>query len=263
LKKLIIGLGLVLFFAFASISLASGDGHGGDNKKIPAATSGATIARAVKGNDSFKSHKGRAHFEPFQKGQAPRLTVIGCADSRVHSHLFGIEPDNNIFMIRNIGNQIKNSQGSVDYGVHHLPCKVLLIMGHSSCEAIKAAMGDYSGATAGIKAELDSLKPVIKLDNKEGNVNRRWAQNIEINVDYQVKQAQKLYEKQIKAGTLAVIGAVYDFNDIYGKGRGTLIITNINGDTNPNKNKHSPLLKHLSAAEAEVHVSSIAPSVEW
>ena len=257
-KTLFTALTLGLAFT-ASLGLASDAGHG-----APAGAKTMTAAEAMKtavaGNDEFKKHHDSHYFDAYQTGQAPSLTVIGCSDSRVHTDLFGIDPHNNIFMIRNIGNQLKTAEGSVDYGVRHLPTRVLLILGHSSCGAIKAAMGDYSGETAGIRSELDSLKPVIA-GGPKGDFNLRWAQNVERNVDYQVKEAMKLYADKVKAGELTIVGGIYDFNNVYGKGRGTLVVTNIGGETNLGAMVDNPVMKDLAKAQAVTHVGSIAPAM--
>lgn len=239
-------------------ALASSDGHGAA-ASASTMTVTETIKAAIKGNDEFKGHHDSHYFDAYQTGQIPNLTVITCSDSRVHTKLFNLDPHNNIFIIRNIGNQVKTSEGSVDYGVRHLPTKILLVMGHSSCGAVKAAMGDYSGETPGIKAELDTLLPVVQSDTSSGNFDLRWAKNVELNVDHQVSYALQLYKDKIDAGEMAVVGGVYDFNDVYGKGRGSLVITNINGETSPNKIMQHQVLKELNDAELVNHVSSIAP----
>ncbi|MCB2184259.1 MAG: carbonic anhydrase [Desulfobulbaceae bacterium] len=262
-KKCFIAFSLAAFLAVTPSAFASGGGHGGGHG-AGAATQAAkspseTIKAVIEGNNTFKEHAGSRHFDSFQNGQVPNLTVISCADSRVHTHLFGFEPDNNIFIIRNVGNQVKNSEGSVDYGVHHLPTKILLIMGHSSCGAVKAAMGDYSGETSGIKNELDPLMPVISQDDGEGSFKERWAKNVERNVDYQVDYSMKLYHDKVSHGDMVVVGGVYDFNNNYGQGRGSLIITNINGEKAPNKIMQDPVLKELAKGDVVTHVSSLAP----
>lgn len=259
-----IAAGLTALLAAAPMAYGSeGGGHGGGAPSAKAMTPAETIKAAVQGNEQFTGHHDSHYFDAYQTGQAPNLTVISCADSRVHTGLFGMDPNNNIFIIRNIGNQVSTSEGSVDYGVRHLPTSILMVMGHSSCGAVKAAMGDYSGETVGIKKELDSLKPVIAKDDGEGPEATRWAQNVERNVDYQVQQAMHLYADKIETGNLAVVGAVYDFNDNYGKGRGALVITNINGMTDPNEIMNSHLLRQLSKAEIVNHVSSVAPAATW
>jgi carbonic anhydrase len=260
-KALLLGLSMTAILALAPV--VYGSGGGGHGSEAPAAKSmnpTETIKAAIAGNDQFKGHHDSSYFEAYQKGQTPNLTVITCADSRVHTPLFGMDPHNNIFIIRNVGNQIVNSEGSVDYGVHHLPTKILLVMGHSSCGAVKAAMGDYSGETKGIKAELDTLAPVIAVNTGEGDVARRWAENVEINVDHQVNYALNLYHDQVGSGQMAVVGGVYDFNDNYGKGRGTLVITNVNGEIDPNRIMNHAVLKDLAKSEIVNHVSSLAPA---
>ncbi|MFH1218015.1 MAG: carbonic anhydrase [Pseudomonadota bacterium] len=258
-KNCFLALGFSAILAVAPQTWASDHGGGHDAPGAQSAMSASeTIKTFIKGNDSFKGHNDSSHFGAFQDGQAPNLTVITCSDSRVHTHLFGMMPDNNIFVIRNIGNQVVNSEGSVDYGVNHLPTKVLLVLGHSSCGAVKAAMGDYSGETKGIKQELDPLKPVIAMDDGAGSDKERWAKNVERNVDYQVDYAMHLYEQKVSHGDLVVVGGVYDFNDIYGQGRGSLLITNINGEKTPNMIMQHPVLKDLSKAEIVTHVSSRA-----
>ncbi len=265
-RILVMGLAFSTIIALAPGAFCSEGAHGGGrgSEEAPAGkvmTPQETVKAAIQGNDQFTGHHDSHYFDAYQTGQTPNLTVVSCSDSRVHTPLFGIEPNNNIFIIRNIGNQVSNSEGSVDYGVHHLPCKILLIMGHSSCGAVKAAMGDYSGETAGIKAELDPLKPVIMADDHQGDFNIRWAKNVERNVDYQVQNALKLYDEKVKAGEMTIVGGVYDFNDNYGKGRGTLVITNINGESDPNKIMRDPLLEELSKGEIAHHVGSLAPGL--
>lgn len=252
----LVPVAICILVAFASNATASGHGttHHADTTK---ATPQSTIKNVIEGNDAFRSTHPDEHFDAFQTGQIPSLTVISCADSRVHTQLFNFEPDNNIFIIRNVGNQIPNSEGSVDYGIYHLPTKVLLVMGHSSCGAVKAAMGDYSSETSGIKAELDGLKQVISMDDKKGAFNDRWAQNVERNVDFQVKKAMELYGDKVEAGELAVVGAVYDFNNMWGKGRGSLVIVNINGENGPKSIKNHPVLKELNKGEIDTHVGSL------
>jgi len=264
-------LGLTLSACLAFIPNAFGSeaehGHGGDGHEaaaeVKSLTPAETLKAAITGNDNFKGHHDSNYFDAYQEGQIPGLTVISCADSRVHTSLFGMDPNNNIFIIRNIGNQISTSEGSVDYGVRHLPCKVLLIMGHSSCGAVKAAMGNYTRETNGIKSELNSLKAVIAKDDGKGSFKERWAINVERNVDFQVNYACKLYSDKIKNNEMAVVGAVYDFNNIYGKGRGSLVITNVNGVTDPKKIMNNSTLKELGNAQLINHVSSKAPSVKW
>jgi len=180
-------------------------------------------------NNAFvKSHK-PGYFKPFADGQHPRATVVTCSDSRVQTTALDKTPDGDLFMVRDIGNQIATAEGSVEYGVHHLHTPLLIIVGHVACGAIKAAQGDYSKEPASIRRELASIKlPERDPKNSESEA---WLRGVDANVNNQVAFALKKYEKEVKDGSLTVIGAVYDFRNDLHQGLGRLVITNINGST--------------------------------
>jgi len=127
-------------------------------------------------------------------------------------------------MVRNIGNQIATSKGSVQYGVNHLASSLLLIIGHSKCGAIGAASGDFSKLETPIQAELTTIGKVT------GDI-----EGVKTNVNNQVAAANAEFADKIKEGHLIVIGAVYDFADDMKMGAGKLNIINVNGQTDATK----------------------------
>ena len=169
--------------------------------------------------DYIKSHK-PDFFQALAKGQKPRATVVTCSDSRVHTNMLDETPEGDLFMIRNIGNQLSTAEGSVEYGINHLNSSLLLIIGHSACGAIKAAGGDYSGLEPAIKRELDT----IKIEKGGSNIN-----GVKANVNNQVSVSMMKFADKVKAGHLMIAGAVYDFSDDMKQGAGGLNIINING----------------------------------
>ncbi len=221
------------------------------------------LQELIRGNREFVLQHDRGYFEASQTKQTPSLTVVSCADSRVHTDLFGIDPNNKIFSIRNIGNQIQNSEGSVDYGVRHLSTPVLLIMGHSDCGAVKTAMDDLRHEAAGLKSELIPITTAMKDDDGSGKYSSRLARNTERNVDYQVAYARKLYSDRISSGELVIIGAVYDISNHYGKGRGALILTNVDGETDPEKFMRHSTMRFLTRSEITARIGSLAPEVNF
>ena len=179
-----------------------------------------------------KTHK-TAYFKDFTEGQHPRATLVTCSDSRVHIHALDKTPDGDLFVVRNIGNQLATAEGSVEYGVHHLHTPLLIFVGHSACGAIKAASGDYSKESTPIKRELDT----IQID-KGGEVTA----GVKKNVHHQVASAMKKFNAEVKAGKLTVIGAVYDFRNDLKNGQGKLSIIDLNGETDTAKLAKHPLL---------------------
>lgn len=189
------------------------------------------VRNLMNDNSAFaKSHKAD-YYKPFADKQHPRATVVTCADSRVHSHAFDKTPDGDLFMVRNIGNQITTAEGSVEYGVHHLHTPLLIVVGHAACGAIKAARGDYSNESIAIRRELDTIKLPAK--NPKNDDDAEILRGIDANVNNQVAYALKKFNHEVKQGKLTVIGAIYDFRNDLQQGRGRLVITNVNGSTDP------------------------------
>lgn len=191
----------------------------------------AIVRNLLDDNSAFvKSHK-PDYYKPFAEKQHPRATVVTCSDSRVHTHALDKTPDGDLFMVRNIGNQISTAEGSVEYGVHHLHTPLLIIVGHVACGAIKAAQSDYSKESEPIKRELNTIKLPSK--NPKNDETEEWLRGVQANVNNQVNVALKKFDEEVKEGKLTVVGAVYDFQNAMRQGQGKLIITNINGSTDP------------------------------
>lgn len=194
------------------------------------------VETLVNDNNKHVSGIAKEDFKALQEGQNPRATVVACSDSRVQTTAFNENPMNDLFFIRNIGNQIKSAEGSVEYGINHLHTPVLLIIGHSHCGAIKAALDDYSKESTAIRQELDNLHLPKST---------QWNQGVVENVNQQVDYAVKKFKDKINKKELMVIGTVYDFSDDYDQGHGRLILTNINGESNIDKLKNDPVVKGL------------------
>jgi carbonic anhydrase len=213
-------LAVLLVFAGCLMSHGAGDNEAQEIK--------AAVNHILKSNAEFVKKHGPSYFKPFTEDQHPKVTVVSCSDSRVHMHALDATPDNELFVIRNIGNQIATAEGSVEYGVHHLHTPVLLIVGHVRCGAIKAASGDYSLESAPIKKELDTIKIPKGGESLE---------SVKLNVNNQVDVAMKKFDHEIQSGELVVIGSVYDFANDLKNGQGKLTIINVNGDADAGKIK--------------------------
>jgi carbonic anhydrase len=189
------------------------------------------IAQILKNNEKFAAGHGEGYFKPHSTSQQPKITLVSCCDSRVQPFIIDPDPINKIFTVETIGNQMTSAQGSVDYGILHLHTPVLLIMGHTDCGAVKAFMKGYEKENDAIKHELDHMKPSLKAIAEGEDFNVELIGNIKKNVDYQSGVAIERYSKLVDAGSLMVIGAVYDFQNAFGKGYGRLLIRSINGKT--------------------------------
>src|SRR3990172_10334032 len=165
-------------FVLAAACLAApafaADTHGHEHGD--AAVAQAFIKEIQAENTAYAGAHKAAFFQEISKGQKPRATVVTCSDSRVHTNMLDKTPEGDLFMVRDIGNQLASTMGSVQYGVNHLGSSLLLFIGHSSCGAIKAASGDYSTLEAPIKKELDTInitKGAANIDGVKTNVNNQ------------------------------------------------------------------------------------------
>ena len=124
--------------------------HSGDSKVQRDWKKG--LKTIIDDNRKFVRKYGTDYFAGMIDSQSPYATVVSCVDSRVHTHAFDQLPDNDIFMIRSLGNQIGNdgngacerglTTGAVDYGIRVLRTPLLIIIGHDKCGAVKAASSD-------------------------------------------------------------------------------------------------------------------------
>ena len=105
------------------------------------------IEKIFANNRKWVEEKLRIDAEYFQKltqGQSPKILYIGCSDSRVTAEeLMGVNPGE-VFVHRNIGNLVTNTDQSamtvIDYSVSQLKVNHVVVCGHYYCGAVKAAM---------------------------------------------------------------------------------------------------------------------------
>lgn len=185
--------------------------------------------------------RGPEYFKAFANAETPRATVLTCADSRVQPAAFDATADNDDYTVRNLGNQLVNSLGAVQYGIDELKTPLLVVLGHTGCGAVKAALsGGTDKLSEPIRKELASLK-VTKTKRTKSKAKGKskeaeeegdpWSDAVLANVNDQVERALSTFAARVNAGQLTIIGAVYDFRNDLGKGAGKVSIVNVNGVT--------------------------------
>ncbi len=209
----------------------------------PLSQARAYLKEILSDNRVYMEH-GPKFFAAFAEGQRPRATVLTCADSRVHTTAFDTTPENDDFVVRNIGNQLENGLGSLEYGVEHLETPVLLIIGHSGCGAVRAALGDLSTQSEAVKRELEHLH--VPKPKSGQTLEAAWNEAVVANVHAQVSAALTHFGARVQQGKLTIVGAVYDFRNDLGHGPGKLNIVDVNG------NDEAPrMAAFVAAVEAE------------
>lgn len=182
-----------------------------------------SLKKLVEGNQRFaqgkSTHPNRSEElrNTLLDGQNPYAVVISCSDSRVPVEIIFDVGLGDIFVIRTAGHVLSNeTMGSLEYAVHDLGVKFVMIMGHDNCGAVKSALNAYQtkqNLTPNLKALLNHIYPVFKMMKKSGKTTLDEA--IKLNVEYQVKdllKKDKYLAKQVKENKIMIVGAKYSLD---------------------------------------------------
>jgi len=159
------------------------------------------------------------YFTDLSEGQNPEILYIGCSDSRVTAEeVTGVGPGQ-MFVHRNIGNIIPNSDLNsatvINYAVKHLQVKHIVVCGHYFCGGVKAAM---EAKDLGIlNPWLRNIRDVYRLHKEELNnitdLDERYKRLVELNVQEQCINVLKTADVQtayLENGYPTVHGWVFD-----------------------------------------------------
>lgn len=137
-----------------------------------------------------------------ENGQSPYAIVVTCSDSRVIPEGIFSAGIGELFVIRVAGNVMDRHQiGSVEYAADHLGTKLVVVLGHSNCGAVGAALHhDPSGY---VKYITDEIRKAIGDEKDE-------AKACCLNVQRSVSVIKESLGEMVERGDLTVCGAVYD-----------------------------------------------------
>ncbi len=103
----------------------------------------------------------RQRVQTAEKGQKPFAVVLSCADSRVPVEVLFDRGIGDIFVVRDAGNIATITDiGSIEYAVDHLGSPLVVVLGHSKCGAVTAAV-EGGEAPPNIKAIVDFIAPAV------------------------------------------------------------------------------------------------------
>jgi carbonic anhydrase len=159
---------LPLIAAFIALT---GIGFAADPKSIVNADT--ALALLEKGNATFidNPHSTTTALHDARLGsvssQAPIAVVVTCSDSRTApEHIFS-QNLNRLFVIRTAGNVVDNiGLGSIEYAVKNLGVRLVIVMGHQNCGAVKAAIAG-GAVPPHINSIVNQIKPAVAAARKE------------------------------------------------------------------------------------------------
>jgi carbonic anhydrase len=176
----------------------------------------------IEGNQRFqnnlRSNQDNAKLINITKdAQHPFASVLSCSDSRAPVELIFDQAIGDIFSVRLAGNiASQNAIASLEFGLKYLKSKLLLVLGHSSCGAIKGCCDNVEDGL--ITNLLHQISPCLELETKtQGNrnsSNTKFVENlVELNVHYQknkILQDSVIIRNLEKTGEIEIYAGVYD-----------------------------------------------------
>ena len=175
------------------------------------------------GNQRFldKSTISRAYNEQISltsTGQYPFAAVVSCIDSRIPTEIIFDQGIGDIFNARVAGNFVNEDiLGSLEFACKLAGSKLIVIMGHTSCGAVKGAcdhakLGNLTGMLDKIAPALDEVETAEGVDRSSKNldfVNQVAVQNVHLTIA-KLKSDSPVLNDMIEANEISVVGAMYD-----------------------------------------------------
>ncbi len=228
----------LLALALASLSLAGGsfaaDDHGGPVEPTPYKP-GITMTKAVQasvtpesaigilkaGNERFLANKPltrnlKQRVTQTALGQYPLASVVGCIDSRAAPEVVFDQSLGDLFVARVAGNTVNEDiLGSLEYASKVAGSRLVVVLGHTSCGAIKGAC---DGVKMGnLTTLLDKFTPAVsatKTSGERSSKNHQFVDDVtEMNVQLVVKtirEKSSILKEMEDGGKIKIVGALYD-----------------------------------------------------
>ena len=194
-------------------------------KKILAALSPKQALKDLKkGHERFKNHEHitRDFMQEVQDTvatQYPFAIILGCIDSRVPVEILFDQGIGDLFVTRVAGNfENDDILASMEYACEVTGSKLIVVLGHESCGAVKAACDDVQiGHITGL---LDRIKPAIAQTKIEGEISSKNTQcvndvaktNVKLTID-RIRQKSAILNDLEQKGEIRIVGAYYSLSD--------------------------------------------------
>lgn len=172
--------------------------------------------RFTEGNVLSRDLKGQ--IKQTATGQYPFAAIVSCIDSRIPTEIIFDQGVGDIFNARVAGNFVNvDILGSLEFACKLAGSKLIVIMGHTSCGAVKGAcdhakLGNLTAMLEKINPALDQVTTDDGVDRSSKNlefVNQVAVQNVQLNIE-RLKDESPVLNEMITSGEIQVVGAMYD-----------------------------------------------------
>jgi carbonic anhydrase len=184
----------------------------------------SAISLLQEGNKRFLENK-KANRDLLEQvrdtasGQYPFATILSCIDSRVSAELIFDQGVGDIFSARVAGNIVNEDVlGSMEFACKLAGTKVVVILGHTACGAVKGACDDAKMGNLTIL--LDKIKPAVKAVTEPAEAGLRSSRNLDFvnevaekNVRLTIENTRRMspiLKEMEENGEIKIVGAMYD-----------------------------------------------------
>src|SRR5213596_2957257 len=186
----------------------------------PSVAPAEAISKLKEGNGRYTSgnlqHPGQTteRRTELAKTQHPFATIVSCSDSRVPPEIVFDQGLGDLFIVRVAGNVINDEGlGSIEYSVDHLGTRLIVVLGHQSCGAVKAAretIAAKSKAPGHIESLVTAIKPAVDSTAK-GDLETTVKANVK-NVVQALRASTPILKAKVDSGDVQVIGGYYSLD---------------------------------------------------
>lgn len=152
-------------------------------------------------------------------GQHPFAVILSCIDSRTSAELIFDQGLGDIFSVRIAGNIVNEDiLGSMEFGCKVAGAKIIVVLGHTKCGAVKGAcdnvtLGNLTGLIEKIKPAVDQE---MSTTNNRNSSNSTFVENVaELNVSLSVKNIllkSPIIAEMVKNEEITIVGGVHDIS---------------------------------------------------
>ncbi|MEO0015093.1 MAG: hypothetical protein RLZZ535_3482 [Cyanobacteriota bacterium] len=177
------------------------------------------LEELIAGNQRFiqgkptNNDRSLKHLQSIAEDQKPFAAIVGCADSRSSLEVVFDQGFGNLFIVRDAGNVATPEEiGSLEFGTLVLGAKVIMVMGHYSCGAIKAALAGEE-VPGSIQSILAQIEPAVKDFKGQQDDKEALKKATEANVIHQMNKIKQspVVAELVAANQLKIVGGYFDF----------------------------------------------------
>ena len=182
------------------------------------------LEQLKEGNKRFVSENilVRNYHEKVQscaKGQYPVAIILNCIDSRISSEIIFDQDIGNIFCVRIAGNVLNaDILGSMEFACASAGAKLILVLGHSNCAAVKSAIdGVEMGSLTGLLSKIyPAMDAVSSFEGEKNSANEEYMQkvahmNVILTMD-RIRRESEILREIEESGQIKIAGGMYDLS---------------------------------------------------